>query len=248
MKPPEKPSLSIVMPAYNEEEGIATVVSRFLCLPSVQEVVVVDNNSKDETAARARQAGARVVSEERQGYGFASRRALEEARGDVVVIVESDNTFWPSDINKFVAYITEFDVVFGTRTSRSCIWVGANMGHFLRYGNCAVAKYLEYLHNGPCLTDVGCTFKAFRREVIKDIAAFWTVGDSAFSPELMVFCIRRGWRCVEIPVNYGARVGTSKITGSFKKAFILGLRMIWLITIFRFKRISKIRNNTNEGN
>jgi hypothetical protein len=113
------------------------------------------------------------------------------------------------------------------------------MGWFLRYGNAAVAKYLEYLHNGPCLTDVGCTYKLIRRAVVEDISNFWTVGDSSFSPELMILCIRRGWRCVEIPVNYGVRVGISKITGSFKKAFRLGLRMIVLITKYRFVPITK---------
>ena len=231
--------LTVVMPAYNESEGIEQAVRGFLALPEVFEVVVVDNNSKDDTAEKASRAGARVVLETQQGYGFACRRALVEAKTPYVAIVESDNTFWPSDIGKFLAYIQEFDVVFGTRTSRSCIWAGANMGHFLRYGNCAVAKYLEYLHNGPCLTDVGCTYKVLRREVIEDVAPFWQIGNSAFSPELMMLCIRRGWRCVEIPVNYGARVGVSKITGSFKKAFKLGLRMIVLITQRRFIKIGR---------
>jgi hypothetical protein len=114
------------------------------------------------------------------------------------------------------------------------------MGWFLRYGNWAVAKYLEYLHNGPCLTDVGCTYKLLSRGVITDLSQFWSVGDSTFSPELMVLAIRRGWRCVEIPVNYGSRAGRSKITGSKRRAFQLGLRMILLIARLRFKRIPRI--------
>jgi hypothetical protein len=113
------------------------------------------------------------------------------------------------------------------------------MGSFLRYGNAAVAKYLEYLHNGPCLTDVGCTYKLLNRRVIDDVSNFWRVGDSSFSPELMILCIRRGWRCVEIPVNYGARIGVSKITGSLQKALKLGLRMILLISRYRFRSIPK---------
>ena len=233
-------TITVVMPAYNEAEGIAKVVKGFLAQPEVCEVLVVDNNSTDATAQCAIVAGARVVSEKKQGYGFACRRALLEAKSDIIAIVESDDTFWASDLAKFMPYMAEFDVVFGTRTSRSCIWAGANMGHFLRYGNCAVAKYLEYLHNGPCLTDVGCTFKMLRRDVVADLSAHWTVGDSSFSPELMILCIRRSWRCVEIPINYGARIGTSKITGSFRKAFLLGLQMIWLITLFRFKKLKRI--------
>lgn len=238
--------ITVVMPAYNEAEGIAKVVQDFLERPEVGEVIVVDNNSTDATAGNATAAGARVVHEPNQGYGFACRRALLEAKSDIVAIVESDDTFWAADLKKFLPYIAEFDVVFGTRTSRSCIWAGANMGHFLRYGNCAVAKYLEYLHNGPCLTDVGCTFKILRKRVIKDVSAYWTIGDSSFSPELMILCIRRGWRCVEIPINYGARIGVSKITGSFKKAFCLGLKMIWLITAYRLKNIKRVTIRESE--
>jgi glycosyltransferase involved in cell wall biosynthesis len=231
------PDITVVMPAYNEEEAIAEVVRQFLAIPLVAEVVVVDNNSRDETANRARAAGARVVLETQQGYGFACRRALEETRTDWALLVESDQTFHAKDVYKFAAYRDDFDVIFGTRTSKSCIWEGANMGWFLRYGNWAVAKYLEYLHNGPCLTDVGCTYKMLRRAAINDLSSLWTVGNSSFSPELMVLAIRRRWRCVEIPVNYGSRTGISKITGSFSRAFRLGWRMIFLILGMRFRSI-----------
>jgi glycosyltransferase involved in cell wall biosynthesis len=238
--------VTVVMPAYNEATGIAEVVRSFAQLPHVAEVVVVDNNSTDGTAQHAIAAGARVVTETNQGYGYACRRALEESKTEWALIVESDCTFWPTDLTKFLAYRDEFDVIFGTRTSKSCIWGGANMGYFLRYGNAAVAKYLEYLHNGPCLTDVGCTYKFIRRSVIQDVSQRWTIGDSSFSPELMILCIRRGWRCIEIPVNYGRRVGDSKITGTFNKAFRLGLRMIWLITKYRLTQIPLYASPRNE--
>ena len=95
--------------------------------------------------------------------------ALNSAIGDYIVITESDGTFRASDLPKFLAYAGEFDAVFGTRTAKSCIWEGSNMGLFLRYGNCAVAKLLEYLHNGPCLTDVGCTYKMFSRAALNRV-------------------------------------------------------------------------------
>jgi glycosyltransferase involved in cell wall biosynthesis len=233
-------SISVVMPAYNEEEGIAKTIRRFLKLPEVDEVVVVDNNSSDSTALLARQAGAKVVSELRQGYGFACQRAFQSASGDLIAIVEPDGTFRPTDIYKFLAYAEEFDAVFGTRTSKTCIWEGSNMGWFLRYGNWAVAKLLEYLHNGPCLTDVGCTYKLCRKESLAHLAPMLTVGKSHFSPELMVIAIRSGLLCVEVPVHYQRRMGTSKITGSFWKAFRLGCRMIMLVLVYRFQRIPKV--------
>jgi len=229
--------ISVVMPAYNEADGIAEVVRGFRAVPEVDEILVVDNNSSDGTADLARKAGARVALETQQGYGYACRRALEAATGDFIIITESDGTFRPTDVAKFLAYAGEFDVVFGTRTSKSCIWEGSNMGPFLRYGNWAVAKLLEYVHNGPCLTDVGCTYKMFHKESLAHLNPLFTVGRSHFSAELMILAIRSRLRCVEIPVHYRPRVGTSKITGSFWKAFRLGLRMIVLVWQYRFKRI-----------
>jgi glycosyltransferase involved in cell wall biosynthesis len=229
--------VSIVLPAYNEAESITQAVKDFRDIPEVDEVLVVDNNSRDNTAELALAAGARVVKEMTQGYGSALRRGLCEAAGELVATVEPDGTFVARDLLKLLCYADDFDVVFGTRTAKTCIWDGANMGHFLRYGNCAVAKYLEYLHNGPCLTDVGCTFKLLSRAAIERCQDALTVNGSHFSPQLMVAVIRRGVRCVEIPVNYCARVGHSKITGSKRKAFFLGLRMIGLITAMRFRRV-----------
>jgi glycosyltransferase involved in cell wall biosynthesis len=234
-------TLTIVMPAYNEEPNISAAVREYRAIPEVDEVVVVNNNSRDRTGEEALSAGARVVNETQQGYGYACRRGLIEAKGDLVALVEPDGTFLASDLRKFLAYIDEFDVVFGTRTSRACIWEGANMGFALRYGNVLVAKFLEYLHNGPCLSDVGCTFKMFTREAIDAVKDYFTVGKSHFSPELMILCVRRKLRCIEIPVHYGPRVGDSKITGDIKRAIRLGMIMIGLILKYRFKRIPRVQ-------
>jgi len=233
-------TLSLVMPAFNEAEAIEKAVRAFLALPEVDEVVVADNNSTDGTGEIARRAGARVVHEERQGYGWACRAALLAAKGDWIILVEPDGTFRASDVYKFLSYAEEFDVVFGTRTSKSCVWAGSNMGYFLRYGNSAVAKLLEYVHNGPCLTDVGCTYRLTHRKVIEYISPQFTVGGSHFSPEFMVLAIRAGFRCVEIPVHYQPRVGRSKITGRRWRAVTLGLRMIGLIVAARFRRIRRL--------
>jgi len=233
-------TVSVVMPAYNEARGIASVVRSFLSIPEVDHVIVADNNSSDNTAQLATAAGAIVVHEPKQGYGYASQAALQAATSDYILIVESDCTFRAEDIYKFLAYAGEFDVVFGTRTSKSCIWEGSNMGPFLRYGNCAVAKLLEYLHNGPCLTDVGCTYKLLRRQAVEHLQPMFTVGRSHFSPELMILAIRTKLKCVEIPVHYQPRTGTSKITGSTWKAFRLGLRMIAMILRYRFQYIPQI--------
>lgn len=230
-------TVSVVMPAFNEAEGISSVVASFLSIPEIDQVIVANNNSRDNTAEVASRAGATVVWEPRPGYGYACQAALRSANSNFVILVESDSTFRAGDVLKFLAYAEEFDVVFGTRTSKSCIWEGSNMGPFLRYGNWAVAKLLEYLHNGPCLTDVGCTYKLFRREALQRLIPMFSVGRSHFSPELMILAIRSKLNCVEIPIHYQPRLGTSKITGSFWKAFRLGLRMIAMIVHYRFRQI-----------
>lgn len=232
--------VSVVMPAYNEEAFVASAVREFKEIPEVDEVIVVDNNSSDRTAQVAAGVGAIVVREASQGYGFACRRALLEATGDLVLLVEPDGTFVANDVGKFLQYAREFDAVLGTRTSKSAIWAGANMRWFLRYGNVAVAKLLEYLHNGPCLTDVGCTFKLLRRDAIQQARHLLTVGGSHFSPQLTLVLIRTGLRCIEIPVHYRARLGESKITGSFLRAWKLGWTMIFMIIAYRFKRFPRL--------
>ena len=233
----ESKRISVVLPALNEADGIGRIVRECRGIPEVDEVLVVDNGSTDQTGTIAREAGARVVVEERRGYGSACRRGLLEASGDLICIMEPDGTFAPKDLYKFFQYAGEFDAVFGTRTSKACIWDGANMRFGMRWGNWAAAKYLEFLHNGPSLTDVGCTFKAISRSAVAGVADALTVQGSHFSPELMLALIRRNFKCVEIPVHYRPRVGVSKITGSRVKTVRVALRMIWMITRMRFRKV-----------
>ena len=228
--------VSVVMPAYNEEEYIAKAVKEFSSIPEVDEVIVVNNNSTDRTKELAIKAGAIVVDEEKQGYGYACQRALKEASGDLIILVEPDGTFSAHDIEKFLAYSNDFDFVIGSRTSKEMIHEGANMGKFLKWGNWALAKVIEVLFNGPSLTDVGCTYRLIKRDALEKIKDKFTVGGSHFSPEMMILAIKSRIPMIEIPVNYKERKGSSKITGRKWAAFKLGLRMIKLILSYRFWR------------
>jgi glycosyltransferase involved in cell wall biosynthesis len=90
----------LFFPAYNEEENIAVAVKDFLGVGVVDEVIVVDNNSYDQTAERAREAGGRVISEATQGYGAALTRGLAEAKGELIILAEPDGTLTSRDIIK----------------------------------------------------------------------------------------------------------------------------------------------------
>ena len=233
--------VSVVFPAYNEEAGIAAAVRDFLACPAVDEVVVVDNNSRDHTAALAAEAGGRVVTETRQGYGYALRRGLQEARGDYIVLSEPDGTFVGRDVLKLLAYAGDFDLVMGTRTTQELIWQEANMGWFLRVGNVAVAKLLQYLFGGPSLSDCGCTMRLIRRDAAAGMHDRLTVGGSHFLPEMVVLALLDGLRVIEVPVNYRGRLGESKITGSLKTALRVGLHMIRLILSYRVRTLAQRR-------
>jgi glycosyltransferase involved in cell wall biosynthesis len=225
--------VSVVFPAYNEEAGIAAAVADFSGVAAVDEVVVVDNNSGDATAAGAAAAGARVIHEPRQGYGYALRRGIAEAQGEYVVLAEPDGTFMGKDVLKLLAFADDFDLVLGTRTTRELIWHGANMGWQLRWGNWIVAKLLQVLFDGPSLSDCGCTLRLIRRSAIERVLPRLTVGGSHFLPEMVCVALLERLRLVEVPVNYRDRVGESKITGSTSTALRVGFRMIALILRYR---------------
>ncbi len=223
----------MIFPAYNEAANVGQAVAEFVGVHAVDEVLVVDNNSRDGTAERAAAAGARVVAEPRQGYGHALRRGLLEAAGDYLILAEPDGTFMGKDVLKLLTYADDFDLVLGTRTTRELIWREANMGWFLRVGNWVVAKLQQVLFDGPSLSDCGCTLRLIRREAAARMHHRFTVGGSHFLPEMVCLALLDGLRVIEVPVNYRGRVGDSKITGSTATAVRVGLRMIALILRYR---------------
>ena len=221
--------VTVVLPTYGEKESIHKVIMDFFDTGYVDEVVVVNNNAVIGTDEEVKKTPARLVREEKQGYGYAIRRGLKEASGNIIVTSEPDSTFESRDIVKLLAYSDDFDVVFGTRTTSILIWSGANMGMFLRVGNIFVAKMMEFLFNTTTLTDVGCTMKLFKRKALKRIEGEFTVGGEHFSPEIMLLTIIHKIKFIEVPVNYKKRSGKSAVTGSKTKTFIVGLSMIILI-------------------
>lgn len=228
-------TVAVVFPAYNEEAHVGTAVRDFLVLsliqgvPLVDEVIVVDNNSRDRTADIARVAGARVVTEIKQGYGHALQRGLKEARADLVVLCEPDGTFNPKDIFKLLSYSDEFEMVCGTRTFPGLIWKDSNMKWFLRLGNYFVAKMMEIGYKTHSLSDCGCTFRLIRGSAIRKIMPDLFVGKSHFLPNMIIAARTNDVSFIEIPVAYRKRIGDSKITGTLWGAWKTGLAMIWLI-------------------
>jgi len=223
--------ISVVMTAYDDEISVAEAVMDFKNQRCVKEVVVVDNNSVDDTATRAREAGARVVAEKKQGYGFACMRALREAKYDLIVLVESDMTYVGYDVKKLIAYLENADMVLGTRTTLELLDQDTQLNWFLNWGNFFIAKLLQLKYWGRIrLTDVGCTYRAIRRDALNKIINQLNEGGMIFSPEMIMVALKNNLKVIEVPVSFRRRWGQSKGAGrSDWAAFKIGLKMIWLI-------------------
>lgn len=227
--------VSLILPTYNEKGSIRASIEEFERTGVIDEILVVNNNAAPGTSEEVAQTRAREVHEPRQGYGAAIRRGFREVSGDLILLSEPDGTFRGHDVRKLLAYAEDFEVVYGSRTVKELIWEGANMGLFLKWGNYAVAKLMEFLFNSTSLTDVGCTVRCVRREALRRIEPFFTVDGSFFGPEMMVLSVLAQQKIIQIPVNYTKRVGHSSVTGNKWVAFRLGLRMIALILDYRLR-------------
>ena len=227
-------TVSVVLPVYNEEKSILSAIDEFLKTGYVDEIVIVDNNSKDRSAEIVCSTPARLVTESKQGYGHALRCGLKEAKGDLVILAEPDGTFIGKDILKLLVYSDDFDMVLGTRTTPQLIWNGANMGIFLRYGNWVVAKMMSFLFNTSSLSDCGCTLRLFHRVAAQKLSEYLTVGGSHLLPEMVILGRLLGFKMIEVPIHYRQRTGESKITGSFVRTIQVGMRMIFMILYYRF--------------
>jgi glycosyltransferase involved in cell wall biosynthesis len=227
--------VSLVMPTYREKDSIRECIMKFVETGIFDEIVIVDNNAEEGTLDAISDLGVIITKEKNQGYGAAIKKGFRQVSGDIVILCEPDGTFTPADVFKLLSYSRECDVVFGSRTVQTFIWGDANMGWFLRWGNWAVAKFLEVLFNTSYMSDVGCTFRLLNRKSLNFVNSQSLSDKSSYGLEIQVAVVKsKQLKYVQIPVNYGTRVGESTITGEVGKSIKLGLRMIWIISRERF--------------
>ena len=238
--------VSVILPTYNEKGSIREFINNLYATGYVDEVIVVNNNAIAGTEEEVLKTKAIHIKEEKQGYGYAIQRGYKEASGDLLITIEPDGTFEAKDILKLLVYSDEFEAVWGTRTNIALIKKGANMKFLIRCGNVYLAKCIQFLFNCSRLTDVGCTMKLYRREVIENLMKYFTVGREHFGPELMILTILGGFSYIEIPITYQKRIGKSSVTGSKIKAMILGCQMFIMVHKYFIKKYLGLNININD--
>lgn len=226
--------IAVIIPALDEEESLPLVLAALPASPPHQ-VVVVDNGSRDRTAAVAGAAGARVVHEPRRGYGRACQaglRQLAAAPPDIVVFLDADFSDDPADLPRLLEPLLagDADLVIGSRVLGEC-QKGALPPH-VRWGN-RLAIILINLLYGARFTDLGpfraLSWSAYEQLRLGDPNYGWNV-------EMQVKAARDGLRTVEVPVSYRRRVGCSKISGTIRGTVGAGTKILASVVRYGWKR------------
>jgi glycosyl transferase family 2 len=222
----------VALTAYNDEASIGQAVADFRRHPLVRRIIVVDNNSRDETFNAASQAGARVVVETDPGYGRCVYRCFKEALkedGQLIVLCEGDMTFRAMDLEKLLAYIDHADIVNGTRIVEQLREYSTQLSTFMFYGNFFVGKLLELKHLGRgTFTDVGTTYKVIRRESLERLMPVLNPAiNMEFNAHFLDTALASGEWLIECPITFHPRIGISKGgNASNIRALRVGLGMI----------------------
>jgi glycosyltransferase involved in cell wall biosynthesis len=232
MKNDHKPSVFVIIPAFNEQNAVCHVISD-IPMTLVSEIIVVNNGSTDETVVQAQQCGATVLDEPRKGYGFACLKGIGYLKeknvdpGDIVVFIDADYSDYPEEMTKLVEPIKTnvADMVIGSRALGKK--ESGSMTPQQIFGNWLATTLLDAFYKVK-FTDLG-PFRAIRfdqliRIGMTDTTYGWTV-------EMQLKAAKAGLRCTEVPVNYRRRIGKSKVSGTVKGTVMAGYKILW--TIFK---------------
>lgn len=221
--------IKVIIPAYNEEQSIAEVV-RHIPKDLVQEIVVVNNNSKDKTKEVAQAAGATVIDQPDPGYGNACLKGIEYIKEqskppDIIVFLDGDYSDYPEEMPNVIQPIIDdqADLVIGSRALGER--EGGSMTPQQIFGNWLATFLIKHIYKIE-FTDLG-PFRAITWEKLMAIGMVdrnfgWTV-------EMQIKAAKQGLRCVEVPVNYRQRIGVSKVSGTVRGTIMAGYKILYLI-------------------
>jgi glycosyltransferase involved in cell wall biosynthesis len=197
--------ISLVIPCYNEEDGVREVIGR--CPSDIDEIVVVDNNCTDRTAEVARSLGAVVVSERTPGYGAAYKAGMKAATGDLIVTLDGDGTYPPEAIPALIDTLVakKWDFLSACRFPLAD---PKAMGLTNQLGNWVLTVTAMILFFKP-IQDSQSGMWVFKRSLLEKLRV--TSDGMPFSQEIKLEAILRGFRFGEEHIAYGARIGEVKL-------------------------------------
>ncbi|MCB0738035.1 MAG: glycosyltransferase family 2 protein [Bacteroidetes bacterium] len=226
-------NIAVIIPAFNEENSIAHVVRD---IPThVQEIIVCNNGSTDNTVANAKAAGATVLTENKPGYGNACLKGMayleakpKQQQPDVVVFIDGDYSDYPEELDKLVLPIKKqnIDLVIGTRALGER--AKGSMTPQQVFGNWLATKLMKLFY-GANFTDLG-PFRAIKWQKLLDLnmqdkTYGWTI-------EMQIKALKQKYSYTEVPVTYRKRIGVSKVSGTVKGTILAGYKII--ATIFKY--------------
>jgi glycosyltransferase involved in cell wall biosynthesis len=223
----DKKTLTVVIPAYNEEKAISSVIAGLKKLPFISEIIVVDDGSSDSTGQKAHDSRVKVIRhEENRGYGASLKTGIINARNDHIAFIDSDAQHDPRDLQEMFQYIDTYDIIIGSRRSgyHSPLWrqPGKKFIHML-------ANYLA----GFKIPDLNCGLRIVNKGLIMPYLKIFP-DKFSFSTSSTVFFIKDGYNVKFVPINAQKRIGKStlKIRHGLD-TIILVLRMITLFEPFK---------------
>ncbi|WP_010135034.1 glycosyltransferase family 2 protein [Ochrovirga pacifica] len=226
----------VIIPAFNEEKSISKVIHD---IPKkvVDEIIVINNNSTDQTANQAKNAGATVLFEPNKGYGYACLKGMEYVKNqnlqpDIIVFLDGDYSDYPEQITELILPITahNYDFVIGSRNNPQ-VEKGAMTPQQI-FGNKLATSLMKLFFNAN-FTDLG-PFRAIKYPALlelkmQDKTYGWTV-------EMQLKALKNKLTCTEIPVKYRKRIGTSKVSGTVKGTIFAGIKILTWIFKYTLKR------------
>lgn len=223
--------ISVIIPALNEEESIGKVISE---IPKfVDEIIVVDNGSTDNTPKAVIENGAKLITENKKGYGKACLSGIKNLKNkDIIVFLDGDYSDYPSEMSLIIEDIIQekSKFVIGSRITGK-LQKGA-MPPVAQFGNW-LAPFLINLFWGLKFTDLGpfraITYSALSKMDMIDQNFGWTV-------EMQIKAAKLKIPCTEVSVSYRKRIGTSKVSGTIIGSVKAGYKILYLIFLNLFKK------------
>lgn len=214
--------VTLILPCYNEEGGLRSILDQDLSF--IDEVIVVDNDSIDGTAAVAKEYGCTVVHEKKKGYGAAYQAGLKQIKEGVIIAMDGDGTYPLETARDFILKIitSDIDFISGNRLSRG---KPASMPYLNYLGNIILTLVIRILFIKNCL-DSQSGMWVFRQDILNHLHLI--SADMAFSQEIKIETVARKFKFIELPIDYRKRAGQVKL-----RCFRDGFRnLMFLFKIF----------------